>query len=59
LVHNANLENLDLYNNEITLGKYNMKLKIILEYYILFNIGLNKDLLEENIKNTMVNMPQF
>ena len=59
LVHEANMANSELINNKLMLRKANMKLKIILEYYILLYLKIPKEIIEKRIYLILPNHVQY
>ena len=59
LVHEADMANSDLISNVLSLRKANMKLKIILEYYLLLYIKIPKEIVEKRIYLILPNYVQY
>ncbi|SDH49860.1 HEPN domain-containing protein [Mucilaginibacter gossypii] len=59
LVHEADMSNNELISNILMLRKANMKLKIILEYYLLLYLKIPKDTIEERIYLILPNHVQY
>jgi hypothetical protein len=59
LVHEADMVNSELISNTLLLRKANMKLKIILEYYILLYLKIPKEIIEKRIYLIMPNHVQY
>jgi hypothetical protein len=59
LVHEADMANNELISNTLMLRKANMKLKIILEYYLLLYLKIPKDIIEKRIYLILPNHVQY
>lgn len=59
LVHEADMASNALISNTLLLRKANMKLKIILEYYLLLYLKIPKDIIEKRIYLILPNHVQF
>jgi hypothetical protein len=59
LVHEADMSNSELISNVLFMRKANMKLKIILEYYLLLYLKIPKDVIEKRIYLILPNHVQY
>lgn len=59
LVHEADFGDIELFHNELLLRKANMRLKIILEYYLLLYLKIPKETIEKRIYLILPNHVQF
>ncbi len=59
LVHEADMANSELIGNVLLLRKANMKLKIILEYYLLLYLKIPKEVIEKRIYLILPNHVQY